>query len=426
MLDNPSRARAVLDLTGLDEPPETLMAAPVHEEEQYLGALWLGRSSRQAFSQTDQNLLSIIAAQLGLWLSNVTLYQQAEEERERLAALLEVTPDAVIAVGPNGVLTLANQAAEPFLAEPRESAIGTQAQQVVGEARVLELLLGEELQEQTEEVVLENGQVWSAVAREIWAGGWRSVGRVCVLWDVSHYRKLDMLKSEFVATVSHDLRAPLTLMRGYGTMISMVGALNEQQKEFVTKILDSIDSMSQLVENLLDLGRIEAGMALEIESFELPDLIEDVLETYRPSAVNKQIGLEVELPSGLDPIKADPTLLRQAIANLVDNAIKFTPSGGRVNIEAEQQNGEIWFTVSDNGVGVAPADQARLFERFYRARRQENLKARGSGLGLAIVKSIIEQHGGRVSVESKLGSGSRFTLVIPLDATPKVEEQADS
>jgi signal transduction histidine kinase len=366
-----------------------------------------------------------VAAQLGLWLSNVTLYQQAEEERERLAALLEVTPDAVIAVGPAGNITLANKAAEPFLAVARDQASGLPAVEAVGQESVRQLLLGDVIQEQTEEIVLDNGQVWSALAREIWAGGWRSVGRVCVLWDISHYRKLDMLKSEFVATVSHDLRAPLTLMRGYGTMISMVGALNEQQKDFITKILDSIDSMSQLVENLLDLGRIEAGLGLEIETVHLPELIEDVLETYRPTAVNKRVSLEVDLPAVLEPMKADPTLLRQAIANLVDNAIKFTASEGRVQLRAEQKDSEMLFQVEDTGVGIAPADQARLFERFYRARRPESLKSRGSGLGLAIVKSIVEQHGGRVWVESKLGSGSTFTFVVPLDASTVVEVEPE-
>jgi signal transduction histidine kinase len=181
--------------------------------------------------------------------------------------------------------------------------------------------------------------------------------------------------------------------------------------------------MSQLVENLLDLGRIEAGLGLDIETVHLPELVDEVLETYRPTAVNKQIALEVELPAVMEPLKADPTLLRQAIANLVDNAIKFTAAGGSVTLQASQSETELTFQVTDTGVGIAPADQGRLFERFYRARRQETLKSRGSGLGLAIVKSIIEQHGGRVWVESKLGSGSTFTIVVPLDASATAEVQ---
>jgi len=129
--------------------------------------------------------------------------------------------------------------------------------------------------------------------------------------------------------------------------------------------------------------------------------------------LNKRISLEVDLGQGMRPIEADPTLLRQAIANLVDNAIKYTQPGGRVTMRARQHDGRQMVSVEDTGVGIAPTDQARLFEKFYRARRPDTLKEKGSGLGLAIVKSIIEQHGGRVSVESRLGVGSTFTVEMP-------------
>jgi signal transduction histidine kinase len=129
--------------------------------------------------------------------------------------------------------------------------------------------------------------------------------------------------------------------------------------------------------------------------------------------LNKRIALEVDMGQGMRPIEADPTLLRQAIANLVDNAIKYTQPGGRVTLRARQYDGRQMISVEDSGLGIAPTDQARLFEKFYRARRPDTLKEKGSGLGLAIVKSIIEQHGGRVSVESRLGVGSTFTVEIP-------------
>ncbi|MGA9531382.1 MAG: ATP-binding protein [Anaerolineales bacterium] len=416
-LENPARARTVLDMDLVGDRLGSIMAEPVQTEDGYVGALWLGRQARTAFEDDDQNLLAIVTAQLGMWLSNVLLYQQAEEERHRLAAVLDVTPDAVIAVDRDGRITLANPAAESVLSVDRTEAVGMAIASVVDSEPVQELLQASPPQDQTIEVRLEDGRVLSASAREIWAGGWRSVGRVAVLWDITHYKKLDMLKSEFVSTVSHDLRAPLTLMRGYSTMISMVGALNEQQKEFVSKILDSVDGMAELVENLLDLGRIEAGMALELEQIEITDIMQVAVDANRPTAVNKKVSLEVELEGELAPMQADPTLLRQALANVIDNAIKYTPAGGHVTVRGRQEGEEIIFEIEDTGVGIAPADQSRLFERFYRARRPESLKTRGSGLGLAIVKSIVEQHGGRVHVESRLGAGSTFTLVLPLDPT---------
>ncbi|MDX1600331.1 MAG: HAMP domain-containing sensor histidine kinase, partial [Anaerolineales bacterium] len=188
-----------------------------------------------------------------------------------------------------------------------------------------------------------------------------------------------------------------------------------------SKILDSIDGMAELVENLLDLGRIEAGFGLDLQEVSVNDVVEDVVTTYRPTAVNKEVGLEVELEDGLQPVRADSTLLRQAIANLVDNAVKYTSGGGKVSLRARQEADQLVVEVEDTGVGIAPADKSRLFERFYRARRPESLKSRGSGLGLAIVKSIVEQHGGEVDVESRLGSGSTFTLRVPVDPQPAPE-----
>ncbi len=230
-----------------------------------------------------------------------------------------------------------------------------------------------------------------------------------------------MLKSEFVSTVSHDLRAPLTLMHGYATMLSMVGDLSDKQGEFVQKILSSVEVMSKLVDNVLDLGRIEAGVGLSVESVRVETVVRDVVGSYRPQAANKQITLEVDLREGMEPIEADPTLLRQAVANLVDNALKYTPAGGRVGVRAVQKDGQQLICGEDSGLGIAPADQARMFEKFYRARKREALREKGSGLGLAIVKSIAEQHGGRVSVESRLGAGSTFTLELPLRQAGQAE-----
>jgi signal transduction histidine kinase len=149
------------------------------------------------------------------------------------------------------------------------------------------------------------------------------------------------------------------------------------------------------------------------------------LGTFRPQAVNNQISLTTDLVDNMVPIEADTTLLRQAIANLVDNALKYTPAKGSVVISAFQEDDRQYIKVTDTGLGIAPTDQARLFEKFYRARRQESLQVKGTGLGLAIVKSIVEQHEGRVTLESKLGSGSTFTIDIPIQQAVR-DEQPES
>jgi PAS domain S-box-containing protein len=417
VLEHPSRARAVLDMQSLSGPLEALMALPIRHEHEFVGSLWLAHSRPHHYLPEDVNLLSILTVQLGVSISNVRLYHQAERERLQLSAVLKSTPDAVVMVDPDGRIILANPAAELILHGAAVEALGQPAEAWITSPELLDLLQARQAEPKTAEIGLPGGRVMFAARSEIAIGQGEGVGQLCVLRDVTHYKKLDMLKSEFVATVSHDLRAPLTLMRGYLTMLTMVGAMNEQQKEFVFKIQHSVDQMAELIDNLLDLGRIDAGVALQAEPVRVEALIGEVLDSYRPQAANKRIMLDVEIPDDLRPITADPTLLRQALANLVDNAIKFGRQDGRVMIRTSQADGRQRISVEDDGLGIAPADQARLFERFYRARHKDALQERGSGLGLAIVRSIVEQHGGRVAVESRLGTGSIFTIDIP-DVAP--------
>jgi PAS domain S-box-containing protein len=414
ILENPSRAKAVLNVNGLRETIDALMALPIHNEDQFVGTIWFGHRQPHVFSANEINIGSIIAGQLGVAISNAYLYQQAEAERLRLKAVLEATPDAVIVTDQDGLISLANPAAKILLNIRPEKARGMSIKDVVRVPEILELLLAVEAETNTSEIDLEDGRIFFASVTPIQNVDLHVTGKVCVLWDITHYKKLDSLKSEFVSTVSHDLRMPLTLMRGYVKMLSMVGTTNNQQREYIQKITQSADQMARLVDNVLDLGRIEAGLGLKREEVEIKEIISDVVKTYRPQAVTKQITLQADQVQDMSKVFVDSTLLRQAITNLVDNAIRFTPAGGRVSISANQAEGALLIRVEDTGVGISPTDQARLFEKFSQIRNKGGLAEGGSGLGLAIVKSIVEQHGGRVKVESKLGTGSTFTIEVPL------------
>jgi len=232
------------------------------------------------------------------------------------------------------------------------------------------------------------------------------------------------MKSEFVATVSHDLRSPLTLMRGYATMLEMVGELNDQQKGYVRKIITGVENMSRLVNNLLDLGRIEIGVGLQVEHVTVLDIIERVTSALQLQASQKNISLSVELPKDMpDAVEADEGLLNQAVHNLVENAVKYTPEGGRIVIRTLSQPGYLTFSVEDSGLGISPEDLPRLFEKFYRGKQREARSQPGSGLGLAIVHSVATNHGGRVWVDSTVGKGSTFYLQIPL-TQPKESKTA--
>jgi len=233
--------------------------------------------------------------------------------------------------------------------------------------------------------------------------------------DVTDFKELDTMKSEFVATVSHDLRSPLTLMRGYATMLDTVGELNEQQHGYVKKIVTGVENMSRLVNNLLDLGRIEIGVGLQVENVSVLDIIERVTGALQLPAGQKNIQLNVELSKDMPhAVEADQALLHQAVYNLVENAIKYTPEKGSVTIRTISEADSLIFVVADSGIGIPPEDIPHLFEKFYRGKQREARLQPGSGLGLAIVQSIAENHRGRIWVESTVGSGSTFYLQIPL------------
>lgn len=414
-LENPSRAKAVLDLSELREPIEALSALPILHQEEFVGVLWLGHRSPQTLTPDDLNLLTILAGQLGVAIGNGRLYQRAQQERTRLTAVLDVTPDAVVVIDRQGRIVLVNPSAERLLGWRSDEVAGQPAETVI-EHRALRNFLLERGQGgvRTEELEMDDEKVLFASVSEIDIGEPGPSGRVCVLWDVSHYKKLDALKTEFVSTVSHDLRAPLTLMRGYATMLHMVGDVNQQQRAYIDKMQTSLEQMGRLIDNLLDLSRIEAGMGLNLGRVNVGEVVSNVVQDYRPRAENKQLTLDLSVEEDLKPIEADEVLLRQAIGNLLDNGIRFTPSGGQVEISVKADEERLSLHVTDTGVGIAPMDQARLFEKFYHGYDQEDAQEKGLGLGLAIVKSIADRHHGRVHVDSRLGEGSTFVFEIPL------------
>jgi two-component system phosphate regulon sensor histidine kinase PhoR len=262
------------------------------------------------------------------------------------------------------------------------------------------------------EIQYPDGRMYYATLSPVVLNG-KQVGKACLLRDVTRFKQQDGLKTEFVATVSHDLRSPLLTARGYASMLSMVGELNEQQKSYLQKILDGIDGMSELVNNLLDPDRLKSGKTLKSETVEIGAMVKSMLESLRQQAVQKKIELQVNFGQHENKqIDADPALLERALYNLVENAIKFAPVGGQASLAVSADREHVTFQVSDNGHGIAPLDLPHIFDRppF----EEGGLDASRSSWGLSIVKTIAEQHGGRVWVESQLGQGSKFFMELPL------------
>ena len=411
-LNNLSRVR-LLTFPANTPRPEALLALPLHHENMFYGALWLAYDAPHQFSEDEIRFLTTIAGQAALASANSQLFANAEIGRQRLAAILNSNPDPVLVTDYQGRLLLANPAAWQVLGLPGEAVNGKAINTIIQQPALLGLLQVVSEDKQSAEVDLEDGKSYLATASSVIVEG-QPVGRICILRDVTRFKELDTLKSEFVATVSHDLRYPLTTMRGYATMLEMVGELNEQQAIYVRKIISSVDGMNQLVTSLLDLGRIDAGVDLQPEMVPVQDVVERVIGALQLTASQKQVVISSDIsPHAIPLVEADPALLQQALHNLLENAVIYTEPRGKVTVKVEPDKDQMVFSVYDTGIGIAPVDIPRIFEKFYRGGQKEAKKRQGTGLGLAIVKSIAERHKGRVWVESQLGKGSAFHLAIP-------------
>jgi len=412
ILYNPTRPR-LFNLPPGSPRPESLLALALQHENQFFGALWVAYDHAHTFSDEEVRFLATLAGQAALAAANARLFLNAEIGRQRLAAILASTPDPVLVTDQHNCLLLSNPAAWQALGVGIESDEGQPIERAIQQKELLELLKASS-EKQSREVTLADGRVYLATASSVLAEG-RRMGRVCLLRDITYFKELDAMKSDFVSTVSHDLRSPLTLMRGYATMLDMVGQVNEQQTGYIRKILTGVEDMSRLVNNLLDLGRIDAGVGLQAEKISIHDIIERVVNALQIQAIQKRIQVTIEIAPGTDPlIEADRALFQQALQNLVENAIKYTRNEGKVDVRASSRQEWMVVEVQDNGMGISPMDLARLGEKFYRGAQQSSKEQRGSGLGLAIVKSIVERHGGEIRVDSQLGKGSTFTLILPL------------
>jgi signal transduction histidine kinase len=223
-------------------------------------------------------------------------------------------------------------------------------------------------------------------------------------------------KSEFLANMSHELRTPLNAVLGFSEILlqQMFGSLNDKQEEYIRDIRESGAHLLSLINDILDLSKIEAGrMELEVKDFDLPQAVSDAMILVRERAMRRELALDVAIDAGVATIRADERKIKQVLLNLLSNAIKFTPEGGRVTVHAAPRNGCVEVSVKDTGIGIAPEDQGVVFEEF-RQVGSSAAKQEGTGLGLALCRKFIELHGGRIWVDSEVGKGSAFTFALPV------------
>ncbi len=238
--------------------------------------------------------------------------------------------------------------------------------------------------------------------------------------EIVYLRELSAMKDEFVQTVSHDLKNPLSVIMGYSELLLDDAATKQstQSTNYVAGIKRSADQMYTLINNLLDLAKIEAGMGLGVAPLLLDDFLDEQVQSMQMLAENKQITFAYAAPPENVSFMADAMRLGQVVRNLLSNAIKYTPTGGRVELNHLIQPTSIVLRVTDTGLGIPAQDLPHIFDKFYRVNTPEHNTSKGTGLGLSIAKAIIEQHRGNIWVDSELGTGTTFSIELPLE-TPE-------
>lgn len=409
---------------GLEVEPgaaAALFALPLRPGGDFQGVLYVAYRQPHYFDRDERNLLRTLTGQATVLVQNAHLFSAAEGGRRRLAAILASTTNGVIVTDQTDRVLLINPAAERTFGIRASTVVGRPVVDVLAAAepsgtlaRRLSLGLSAAGGSAADgKVAIEaGGRDFLAGISTVYSHEGQTMGRVAVLQDVSDIRELERMKSDFIAGVSHDLLSPLTYMHNYAAMLPVIDD-PELEREYAEKILGGIDRMKQLVNDLLELARIEAGLNLQFDRVQVGDLLTDVAQEYASPAHARGVRLEVQYAPDLPLVVADPLLLRRAITNLVTNGLKHAPDSGSLTLQAEAVGSEVIVSVRDRGPGIAPADLDHLFEKFYRGYPPTAERAPGSGLGLAIVKSVADHHGGRVWCESTPGEGSSFFLALP-------------
>lgn len=404
--------RADRDYYALAEGMITQMSVPVKREEKVIGVLTLLSRTLNGFTDEHLEFARRLSNRAGVAVDNARLFTETKREREKLSNILRNIADNVILVGLDHHIEMINSSAIlAFHLSVDESYVGKSFTDVINHSK-LQIAYQDAVESNdniTAELDLPNGRTYH-VSIEYHAG----IGRILVMQDITYFKETDRLKTELVATVSHDLKQPLSVMRGYLDLLKMVNDFDEKSLKYVDNLNFAFQSMRQLIDDLLDIARIEAGLLLELEDVSLLDILNHAIRANTQQAEAKSIKLESELPDIIPAYHGDPRRLEQVFNNLISNAVKYTPPEGEVKVYVEVRHDNIRVFVKDNGMGIGAEDQAKIFERFYRVRRPETDSIEGTGLGLAIVKSLVEAHQGKIDLKSVLGEGSTFRVALPV------------
>ena len=353
-----------------------------------------------------------------------------EAERQHAEAILHSISDAVLVTDAFNEVAIANESAAEALRFALDDARHQPIDQIVADPTLIKLIRDTRdsgnlsNRRHVEHAVADNGRTRTFNVTLSCVGNAQQevAGVVTILHDVTKEKEISEMKSDFVSSFSHELRTPLSSIKAYVEMLVDGEARDEQTRaEFYNIIQSETNRLSRLIDNILNISRIESGVVkIQREHISLPAVIKDVMDVMQPQARAKRIELAEQATPLYYQVYADKDMIYQALLNLVGNAIKYTPEGGRVSVDAEvdDHGRTVTVNVTDSGVGIPPDALPHLFEKFYRVADHKKI-AKGTGLGLNLVKHIVETvHGGNVAVRSEIGRGSTFSMALPISDGP--------
>ncbi len=338
------------------------------------------------------------------------MYADVAQEQKRLAVILQHAAEAILLFDESGKLCLLNPAGEKlftdFNAQINEALPHDTGYEpfvtLLDEARASQL-------SKSGEVLWPDQRTFVALITPIEDGG-----QVAILHDVTHFKDLEKVKNEFIATASHDLKNPITTISGFSSLLEQAGTLNPQQHEFLNYIKSASATMTELVQNMMSLAQMDLDIQKKYAPVDMQKLMKEMADEFTLQAEKKNQNLKFTPLSAPVLVSGDPLQLHQLLRNLLGNAIKYTPTGGEIKIAARVDGSQISINVQDNGFGIPATDLPFIFDRFYRVREGKANEVEGNGLGLAIVKSIVEGHNGTINVESETGKGTCFSVSLPV------------
>lgn len=406
------------------------LSVPIRRDNRTIGVIVV-ESAVETFTDEQIAFVERLAARAAVAIEHARLYTQTALEREKLQTILVDTADIVLAVDESDRIMFVSQSAVARLGlESSGAVLGLSFEVALANTPLLKAFVFartsnsrvmQEVRLPIREDEIPPGEREEGTFNTYYAHFSRrqGLGWIIVMHDITPLKAVDQAKTELLSNVTHDLKTPLLSITSYVSLLQRAYPQvfsEDNAGRYVHGVMRSVDTMRGLIEDLVNFAEMEQGVRLQIERFDLREVLGESVALQMPIASLREVTVHPpDMPPDLPLIEGDPVRLAQVFSNLISNAIKYTPSGGEVRVFAARHGENVVITVRDTGIGISPEDQARVFDRFQRVRRDETRQIEGTGLGLAIVRRLVEVHYGQIGLESKIGEGSTFTIHLPVD-----------